>query len=102
MSNVRQVSGTNTREVKTIFIICRSVKIGLMEVGEGLARRGHEVTVVSPHKYKKVPDGVTEIIVESETFERFSQSFAEDILTNPDAGMSGKLLSVYLSDTIYE
>ena len=25
-----------------------------MEVGEELARRGHQVTVISPHKYKKV------------------------------------------------
>ena len=66
-----------------------------MEVGEGLAMRGHQVTVVSPHKYKMVPDGVAEIIVESEEFERFTQSFTEDILTTPDAGMSGKMLSVW-------
>ena len=84
----------NLLQVKFIYRSAKSVKIGLMEVGEGLARRGHEVTVVSPHKYKKVPDRVTEIIVESEEFERFSQSFTEDILTNPDPGMSGSVLSV--------
>ena len=33
----------------------RSIKLGLMEVGEELTRRGHEVTVVSPHRYKKGP-----------------------------------------------
>ena len=77
-----------------LYRSAKSVKIGLMEVGEGLAKRGHEVTVVSPHKYKRVPDGVMEIIVESEVFERFTQSFTEDILTNPDPGMSGSILSV--------
>ena len=65
-------------------MVPRSVKIGVMEAGEELARRGHQVTVVSPHKYKKVPPGVTEIHFESPQFDKFLNSFSE-MLTNPNA-----------------
>ena len=65
-------------------LVCRSVKIGVMEVGEELARRGHEVTVVSPHKYKKVPPGVTDIIIPSE-FDQYTSEITLDFLTNPNA-----------------
>ena len=37
-----------------------------MEVGEELGRRGHEVSVVSPHKYKTVPPGVRDIVIQSD------------------------------------
>ena len=55
----------------------KSVKIGVMEVGYELARRGHQVTVVSPFKSKKEVLGVTEIVVES-TFEEISEKLTED------------------------
>ena len=58
----------------------RSVKIGVMTVGEELARRGHQVTVVSSHPYKTVPPGVTDIVIDSE-FDKFSNAMTEHILT---------------------
>ena len=64
----------------------RSVKIGVMEVGEELARRGHEVTVISPHKYKEVPPGVREIVHES-GFEALTTATTEDMLSNENAGL---------------
>ena len=60
----------------------RSVKIGVMEAGEELARRGHEVTVISPHKYKKLPPGVREIALESPDFDKFTATVS-DSLSNP-------------------
>ena len=62
---------------------CRSVKIGVMEVGEELARRGHQVTVVSPHKYKKVPQGISDIVIPSE-FDHFTTEVTLEFLTNPN------------------
>ena len=67
-----------------IYRSAKSVKIGLMEVGEGLARRGHRVTVVSPHKYKKVPQGVTDVIIPSE-FDQWTTEVTLEFLTNPNA-----------------
>ena len=64
----------------------RSVKIGVMEVGEELARRGHEVTVISPHKYKEVPPGVREIVHQS-GFEALTTATTEDMLSNENAGL---------------
>ena len=64
----------------------RSVKIGVMEAGEELARRGHEVTVISPHKYKKVPPGVREIALVSSDFDKFTATVS-DMLSNPDKEM---------------
>ena len=64
----------------------RSVKIGVMGVGEELARRGHEVTVISPHKYKEVPSGVREIVHES-GFEALTTATTEDMLSNENAGL---------------
>ena len=61
-------------------LLSRSVKIGLMGAGEELARRGHEVTVVSPHRYKKVPPGVTDIVVKSD-FVEFATKMTDDLLT---------------------
>ena len=58
----------------------------MMEVGEELARRGHEVTVISPHKYKAVPPGVTEIALVSPDFDKFTASVS-DMLSNPDKEM---------------
>ena len=66
--------------------LVRSVKIGVMEVGEELARRGHEVTVISPHKYKAVPPGVREIVHES-GFEALTTATTEDMLSNENAGL---------------
>ena len=54
-----------------------------MEVGEELARRGHRVTVVSPHKYKEVPPGVTDVVVPSD-FDKYTSELTVEILTNPD------------------
>ena len=64
----------------------RSVKIGVMEAGEELARRGHEVTVISPHKYKEVPPGVREIVHES-GFEALTTATTEDMLSNENTGL---------------
>ena len=58
----------------------RSVKIGLMGVGEELGRRGHEVTVVSPHSYKKVPPGVTDIVIQSD-FLTLASRMTDEMLT---------------------
>ena len=54
-----------------------------MEVGEELARRGHQVTVVSPHPYKKVPEGISDIVIPSE-FDQFTTEITLEFLTNPD------------------
>ena len=54
-----------------------------MEVGEELARRGHKVTVVSPHKYKEVPPGVTDVVVPSD-FDKYTAELTVEILTNPN------------------
>ena len=61
----------------------KSVKIGVMEVGYELARRGHEVTVVSPFKSKKEVAGVTEVVIES-NFEELSEKMTEDMLVNKE------------------
>ena len=54
-----------------------------MEVGEKLAKRGHNVTVVSPHKYHKVPPGITEIVLKNEDYEKFMQKASDDVLDKP-------------------
>ena len=54
-----------------------------MEVGEELARRGHQVTVVSPHKYKKVPQGISDIVIPSE-FDHYTTEVTLEFLTNPN------------------
>ena len=59
----------------------RSHKIGLMEVGEELGRRGHQVTVVSPQRYKAVPPNVTDIVIESE-FEALSSRMTTELVAN--------------------
>ena len=59
----------------------RSHKIGLMEVGEELGRRGHQVTVVSPQRYKAVPPNVTDIVIDSE-FEALSNRMTTDLVAN--------------------
>jgi len=61
-------------------ISAKSVKIGLMGAGEELARRGHSVTVVSPHSYKKVPPGVTDIVIKSD-FLALATKMTDDMLT---------------------
>ena len=73
----------------------RSVKIGVMEVGEELARRGHQVTVVSPHKYKKVPQGISDIVIPSE-FDHYTTEVTLEFLTNPNTQLpiSGVSFSV--------
>ena len=71
----------NTNQILTCNT--RSHKIGLMEVGEELGRRGHQVTVVSPQRYKKVPPNVTDIVIQSE-FEALSKRMTNDLLTNDD------------------
>ena len=47
-----------------------------MEVGEELGRRGHEVSVVSPHKYKTVPPGVRDVVFHSE-FEKITTELTD-------------------------
>ena len=69
-----------------------------MEVGEELARRGHQVTVISPHKYKevmimmiimmmmtmmKVPPGVRDVVFESR-FESVTTQVSEEMMASPD------------------
>ena len=56
------------------------MKIGLMGVGEELGRRGHQVTVVSPHSYKKVPPGVTDIVIQSD-FLTLASRMTDEMLT---------------------
>ena len=51
-----------------------------MAAGEELARRGHEVTVVSPHRYKKVPPGVTDIVIKSDFLE-LATRMTDEMLT---------------------
>merc|ERR1719369_604807 len=65
----------------------KSVKIGVMEVGYELARRGHDVTVVSPFKNKKEVAGVTEIVIQS-SFEEISDKLTEDALLKDGIEMS--------------
>ena len=65
----------------------KSVKIGVMEAGNELARRGHEVTVVSPFKSKKVVPGVTEIVIES-LFEEISDKITEEALVKDGSEMA--------------
>eukprot|EP00092_Neocalanus_flemingeri_P022606 GFUD01024519.1.p1 GENE.GFUD01024519.1~~GFUD01024519.1.p1 ORF type:complete len:510 (+),score=97.85 GFUD01024519.1:201-1730(+) len=65
----------------------KSVKIGVMEVGYELAKRGHEVTVVSPFKSKKEVSGVTDIAIES-VFEEMSDKLTEDALLKDGIEMS--------------
>ena len=62
------------------YEVFRSVKIGLMGVGEELGRRGHQVTVVSPHAYKKVPPGVTDVVIESD-FVSLATKMTDEMLT---------------------
>ena len=57
-----------------------------MEVGEELARRGHEVIVVSPHKYKTVPPGVRDVVFHSD-FETMTTELTELFLKDPSAGL---------------
>ena len=59
----------------------KSVKIGVMEAGYELARRGHEVTVVSPFKNQNDVEGVTDIVIESEVQE-LSNRMTDFILEN--------------------
>ena len=44
-----------------------------------LAKRGHNVTVVSPHTYNKVPPGITEIVLKYEEYEKFMQKASDDL-----------------------
>jgi len=72
----------------------KSVKIGVMEVGFELARRGHQVTVVSPFKNKKGVSGVTDIVIES-LFEEISDKLTEDALIKDGIEMAlGTLVDV--------
>ena len=45
-----------------------------------MSRRGHSVTVVSPHQYKKVPAGVTDIVIKSD-FLALATKMTDDMLT---------------------
>ena len=69
-----------------ILLQFRSAKIGVMEVGEELGRRGHEVSVVSPHKYKTVPPGVRDIVIQSD-FDKVTTELTENFLNNPDVAI---------------
>ena len=55
----------------------RSVKIGFMDVGQELARRGHEVTVVTPFKSQTEVAGVREILVDS-NFHEVTDAITEE------------------------
>ena len=66
---------------KSAVAAARSHKIGLMEVGEELGRRGHQVTVVSPQRYKTVPPNVTDIVIDSE-FEALSNRMTTELVAN--------------------
>ena len=63
-----------------------------MEVGEELGRRGHQVTVVSPQRYKAVPPNVTDIVIDSE-FEALSNRMTTDLVAN-DKPSSAPFLEV--------
>ena len=67
-----------------------------MEVGEELARRGHQVTVVSPHKYKKVPQGISDIVIPSE-FDHYTTEVTLEFLTNPNTQLPISGVSVSVS-----
>lgn len=55
-----------------------------MTVGEELAKRGHSVTVVSPHKYKTLPPGVKDITIQSD-FDAQTARMTEKMLVDPKA-----------------
>ena len=46
-----------------------------------------QVTVISPHKYKKVPQGVSEIAIDATEWNNFQNSVSDELLTNRNAGM---------------
>ena len=70
----------------------------MMEVGEELGRRGHQVTVVSPQRYKTVPPNVTDIVIESE-FEALSNRMTTDLVAN-DKPSSPPFLEVTHNNTL--
>ena len=55
----------------------KSVKIGFMDVGHELAKRGHEVTVVTPFKSQTEVAGVREILVDS-NFHEVTDAITEE------------------------
>ena len=57
-----------------------------MDVGEELARRGHDVIVISPHKYKTVPAGVRDIVFQSD-YETITTELYESFLNDPNVGL---------------
>ena len=69
-----------------------------MTVGEELARRGHQVTVVSPHPYKTVPPGVTDIVIESE-FDRATAKLTEELLVSPNVGLPWNSMALMSIDS---
>jgi len=64
----------------------KSVKIGVMDLGLELARRGHRITVVSPFKSKKETENVTEIINKSE-LEALTEKVNENELVRRGSGL---------------
>ena len=60
--------------------LSKSVKIGVMEVANELARRGHQITVVTPYKTKSPVAGVREILVESNVQEIFDAITDEEFV----------------------
>ena len=67
-----------------------------MEVGEELAKRGHKVTVVSPHKYKEVPPGVTEVVIPSD-FDQYTADLTLEFLRDPNVQMPMSGVSEFYS-----
>ena len=57
----------------------RSIKLGFMPMARELARRGHNVTMVCPHKDKKSIPGITEII-HSSPFDEISSQVSDNVL----------------------
>ena len=77
----------------------KSVKIGVMEVGYELARRGHQVTLISPHNSKKQVQRVTEIVIES-VFEELQDKVTEDMLVNNGADNVGLPINAFIDTSI--
>jgi len=57
------------------------VKISFMPMARELAKRGHNVTIVSPHKDKKATPGITDLVHENifgDMFQKMSSSFLKE------------------------
>ena len=68
-------------------IVTKSVRITFMPVASEMAKRGHEVVVVTQHPDKKPNPNLTEIIIDGSEFNELMDRVSEDKLKtggNPD------------------